>query len=79
MKETVIFDRYPFRFVEKGVLENGNPDYRLQRVNTLTKRYNDEYLFDNQKQCLLAIDDPEYMKWLAGENAYVRDVIKSPY
>ena len=40
----VIFERFPYRYVESGVLENGMPDYRIQKANEYTKRYSDMYL-----------------------------------
>ena len=35
----VIFERFPYRYVDSGVLENGMPDYRIQKANEYTKRY----------------------------------------
>lgn len=65
MKTKVIYERGGYRFVEAGILEiNGKPDYRLQKQNEYTKRWNDIYLFDNQMQCLTAMEDFEYCKWL---------------
>jgi hypothetical protein len=61
----VLLEREGYRFVEKGILEiNGNPDYRLQKKDYYTKRWSDIYLFDNQMQCLTAMEDIEYAKWL---------------
>ncbi len=75
-----LLEREGYRFVEDGIIElNGMPDYRLQKQNFYTKRWNDEYLFDNQMQCALAMEDIEYAKWLCGDNAYVKDVVVSPY
>ena len=45
----VILERFPYRYVECGTLENGFPDYRIQKFNELTQRYKDMYLCD----CLL--------------------------
>ena len=73
---TTLLERDGFRFVEKGILENGNPDYRLQEQDYYTKRWYDVYLFDNQMQCLLAMEDAEYPKWLTGKSCYVKDVVK---
>jgi sulfur transfer complex TusBCD TusB component (DsrH family) len=44
-------------------------------VNEYTKKYSDIYLFDNGDQMLLAIEDPEYSKWLDPDRVpcYVRD------
>ncbi len=75
-----ILEREGYRFVEKGIIElNGMPDYRLQKQDYYTKRWNDEYLFDNQMQCMLAMEDIEYAKWLCGDPAYVKDVVRSSY
>ena len=41
-KTEVILERYPYRFVQKGLLEiNGEPDYRIQKFNDIQKRYYD--------------------------------------
>ena len=33
-KTEVILERFPYRFVQKGLLEtNGEPDYRIQKFN----------------------------------------------
>ena len=37
----VILERFPYRYVECGTLENGYPDYRIQKFNDLTQRYKD--------------------------------------
>ena len=29
----VILERYPYRYVECGTLDNGFPDYRIQKYN----------------------------------------------
>ena len=63
----VIMERYPYRYVEVGTLENGKPDFRIQKENYYTKRYNDMYLLDNQQQLYTCIEDPEYTKWLDPE------------
>ena len=80
MKTSVIHERFPYRFVQKGYIElNGLPDLRLQKANEYTKAYSDIYLFDNKDQLLLAIEDPEYPKWLdpQGVPCYVKDSISS--
>ena len=73
----VIFERFPYRYVDSGVLENGMPDYRIQKANEYTKRYRDMYLLVNQMQLITAMDDFEYTKWLDPEGvpAYVKDVV----
>jgi len=65
-------ERYPYRYVECGTLENGKPDYRIQKQDEYTKRYRDMYLCDNGMQMTTAIEDFEYTKWLdsAGVPAY---------
>jgi len=73
-----ILEREGFRFIEKGIIElNGMPDYRLQKQDHYSQRWNDVYLFDNKMQCLTAMEDIEYCKWLCGESCYVRDVVGS--
>ena len=44
----VIMERYPYRYVEAGTLENGKPDFRIQKEDRYTKRYKDMYLCDNE-------------------------------
>ena len=46
----VIMERYPYRYVETGTLDNGFPDYRIQKQDYYTKRYKDMYLCDNGMQ-----------------------------
>ena len=61
----VIMERFPYRYVESGVIElNGRQDYRIQKFNEYTRRYNDMYLCDNSMQLDIAIEDFEYTKWL---------------
>ena len=64
-----------FRFVEKGILENGMPDYRLQEQDYYNRKWFDVYLFDNKMQCLLAMEDQEYHKWLTGKPCYIKDSV----
>jgi hypothetical protein len=64
MKPNVLMERHPYRYVSTGTLENGFPDYRIQKFNEWSKRYSDMYLCDNQMQILTAIEDFEYTKWL---------------
>jgi len=73
----VIFERFPYRYTENGLLENGEPDYRIQKADSYTKRYSDMYLCDNKMQLLLAIDDFEYTKWLDPEGVacYIKDTV----
>ena len=84
MKLEVILDRYPYRFVQCGKLKNGYPDFRIQKMNYVTWRYNDMYLLDSQTQLDCCIEDHEYVKWLDPDPevaAYPRklDTITSPY
>jgi hypothetical protein len=63
-----------FRFVERGTLEiNGKPDLRLQLQDEYTLRWRDVYNFDNEQQCLTAIEDIEYAKWLTNQPCYIKD------
>lgn len=60
----ILLERFPYRYVECGVLENGHPDFRIQKMNSYTNRYKDMYLCDNGLQMSTAIEDFEYTKWL---------------
>ena len=75
----VLLERFPYRYVSVGMLDNGHPDYRIQKANEYTKRYSDMYLCDNQMQILLAMEDYEYTKWLDPEGVpcYIRDCVKA--
>ena len=70
-----ILEKNGFRFVTTGTLENGEADYRLQMQDEYTKRWRDVYFFDNQMQCLLAMEDDEYPKWLTGQPCYIKDTV----
>ena len=77
---TVIMERFPYRYIQDGVIElNGKPDYRIQKFNEYTRRYNDMYLLDNSVQLDYALEDFEYTKWLdpAGVPCYVKDYATS--
>jgi hypothetical protein len=76
----IIMERYPYRYVEVGTLENGKPDFRIQKEDRYTKRYKDMYLCDNGMQLTQAIEDFEYTKWLdpAGVPCYVKDEAEAP-
>ena len=63
-KPEVILERYPYRYVQCGLLENGFTDYRIQKWNEWSKRYKDMYYCDNGMQMDTAIEDFEYTKWL---------------
>ena len=75
MALTVIHERYPYRYVDVGILENGFPDYRIQKYNEDTGRYKDMYLCDNEMQLMTAMEDHDYTCWLDPDNvpAYVKD------
>ena len=77
-KAKVLLERFPYRYVEVGMLENGHPDYRIQKADHYTKRYSDMYLLDNQMQLLTAMEDFEYTKWLDPNRVpcYVKDRVK---
>tara|TARA_A100000164_G_C21390073_1_gene532742 strand:- start:136 stop:399 length:264 start_codon:yes stop_codon:yes gene_type:complete len=84
-KTEIILERYPYRFVQKGLLEtNGEPDYRIQKFNDLSRQYNDMYYLDSAIQLDACIEDPEYVKWLDPDPevaAYPNktDKVVSPY
>ncbi len=76
MKPKVLLERGEYRFVEAGIIElNGKPDYRMQKQNYYTKRWNDIYLFDNGLQCSTAMEDFNYALWLDPDRVpcYVKD------
>jgi len=82
MKPKVLLDRFPYRYVEAGVLEsNGNPDFRIQKMDSISGRYRDMYLCDNQMQMITAMDDFEYTKWLDPDNVpcYIKDTVSRHY
>ena len=75
MKLESILERHPYRYVSVGKLDNGFPDYRIQKFNDYTRRYNDMYLLDNSVQLDYAIEDFEYTKWLEPDpevGAYIK-------
>lgn len=76
MSKKVLLEREGYRFVDAGTLEiNGMTDYRMQKQNYYTKRWNDIYLFDNAMQCSTAMEDIDYAKWLDPEGVacYIRE------
>ena len=79
MKPKVILERFPYRFVTTGTLENGKPDCRIQTYSLRTKRYSDTYLCDNELQMMTAIEANNYCLWLHGESCYRRDVSTNHY
>ncbi len=73
---TVILEKFPYRYIEMDkLLENGHPDYRIQKFNDYTQRWNDMYLLDSGNQLECAMEDFEYTKWLDpdGVPCYVKD------
>ena len=73
---TVILEKFPYRYIEMvKLLENGHPDYRIQKFNDYTQRWNDMYLLDSGNQLECAMEDFEYTKWLDPEGVpcYVKD------
>jgi len=74
----VVCHNEPYRYVQmEELLDNGNPDYRIQKYNQFSGRYKDMYLCDNYMQFKLAIDDFEYTKWLdpARVPCYIKDTV----
>jgi hypothetical protein len=70
----VLLESQGYRFVIQGIIElNGMPDYRLQKKDWHSKRWVDEYLFDNSIQCTFAMEDIEYAKLLCGDPCYIKD------
>ncbi len=73
----ILLERFPYRYVECGTLDNGFPDFRIQKADSWTKRYKDMYLLDNQMQLLTAMEDFDYTLWLdpAGVPCYRKDSV----
>ena len=71
----ILLERFPYRYVESGTLDNGKPDYRIQKMDRYTRRYRDMYLCDNSMQLTTAMEDFEYTKWLDSDGvpSYVKD------
>lgn len=80
MKPIVLLERFPYRYVETGILDNGTPDFRIQKVDSYTGKYKDMYLCDNAMQIDTAMEDFEYTKWLdpAGVPCYRKDRVTNP-
>ena len=80
-KPTVLLERFPYRYVQSGTLENGQPDCRIQKMSSFSKRYTDMYLCDNQMQLMTAMEDHDYTVWLDpdGGPCYVSDVSRNYY
>ena len=61
---TVIMERFPYRYIQDGVIElNGKPDYRIQKFNEYTRRYNDMYYLDNAMQLDACLEDVESVSY----------------
>ena len=60
----VILERYPYRYVECGTLENGFPDYRIQSLTNIHRDIETCISLDNSTQLDYAMEDFEYTKWL---------------
>ena len=71
-------ERFPFKYMDHGTLPNGCGDFRMYLWNEETRRYRDFYHFDNKEQMLLAIEDHDYSKWLAGMPCYIKDRVVAP-
>ena len=52
----VLLERFPYRYVENGTLENGKPDFRIQKMDSYSPRWKDMYLCDNGMQLTQAMD-----------------------
>lgn len=84
-KTEVILERFPYKFVQKGLLEiNGEPDFRIQKFNEVTRQYNDMYYLDSSMQLDCCLEDHEYVKWLDPDPevaAYPNksDIVRSSY
>jgi len=78
-KMNILLERFPYRYVELGTLDNGKPDYRIQKMDRYTRRYRDMYLCDNSMQLTIAMEDFEYTKWLDSDGVpcYVKDEARS--
>ena len=75
----VLLERFPYRYTQQdSLLENGRPDYRIQKFCESRKMWVDMYPLDNEMQLLTAMEDHEYTKWLdpAGVPAYKKDVVR---
>lgn len=70
-KPTVFLERFPYRYVQVGTLEiNGQPDCRIQKMDSYTGQYKDMYLCDNEMQLMTAMEDHNYTLWLDGQPCY---------
>ena len=75
----LVAERFPFKYVDHGILPTGCGDFRMLMFCEDTNRYRECYLFDNQDQMLLAIEDLDYSKWLVGLPCYIKDRVSNPY
>ena len=74
----VLLERFPYRYVENGILENGKPDFRIQKMDSNSPRWKDMQLCDTGMQLSQAMEDFEYTKWLdpAGVACYTKDEVR---
>lgn len=76
----VLLEKEGYKFIENRSIDlNSISDYHLQKLNPRTKKWKNEYLFHNKIQCILAMEDMKYTKWLCGDTACDNDVVISPY
>ena len=76
----VLLHNEPYRYIKmEELLENGEPDYRIQKFSNYSGRYKDMYLCDNYMQMETAMQDFEYTKWLDpdGVPCYTKDSVKA--
>ena len=73
----ILLNRFPYRYVEVGILENGSPDCRIQKIDSYSGKYKDMYLCDNQMQLMTAMEDFQYTLWLDPDNvpSYRKDSV----
>ena len=78
-KPTVLLEKFPYRYVQIGTLENGSPDCRIQKMSSFSGRYKDMHLCDNEMQLMTAMEDYDYTLWLDPDcpRCYVRDAVKA--
>mgnify|MGYP001260252652 CR=1 FL=1 len=76
-KPTVLLEKFPYRYIQSGTLDNGKPDCQLQKMCSSTRRYKTIYSFDNELQMMTAMEDYDYTIWLDpdGGPCYVRDKV----
>ena len=75
MKDKVLLERMPYRFVE------GDERGYIEKFSEATKRWGHMYECDSRLQLCTAMEDINYCRWLDpdGVPCYEKDVIESPY